>query len=244
MPRHAMPTGRQAFTLVELLVVISIIGLLSSIAVVSMNGSRDKARIAAGQSFEQSVYQKLGDKLEGEWKFETIGATTPDTSGMNRTGTVGGTVTQAAGFLGNAFSSTAAGYVNVGTMDISNAVTVGAWIKPAVAGHLGFIVGKEPVNMQWELFLEAGYLRWRGGDPSSNNASCPEPTPNAWHYVVGTQYGNQAAIYIDGKKCVTATITPIGNGSGAVEIGTFGPGSYNFYGSLDEVRVYSGSLLE
>jgi type II secretion system protein G len=36
--------SRRAFTLVELLVVISIIGLLSSIAVVSLNASRIKAR--------------------------------------------------------------------------------------------------------------------------------------------------------------------------------------------------------
>jgi prepilin-type N-terminal cleavage/methylation domain-containing protein len=35
---------RKAFTLVELLVVIAIIGLLSSVAVVSLNGARDKAR--------------------------------------------------------------------------------------------------------------------------------------------------------------------------------------------------------
>ncbi len=36
--------SRRAFTLVELLVVISIIGLLSTIAVVSLNSSRSKAR--------------------------------------------------------------------------------------------------------------------------------------------------------------------------------------------------------
>ncbi len=41
-----MPIGRQAFTLVELLVVISIIGLLSSIAVVSLGSARVKARNA------------------------------------------------------------------------------------------------------------------------------------------------------------------------------------------------------
>jgi prepilin-type N-terminal cleavage/methylation domain-containing protein len=42
MPR--MPTGRQAFTLVELLVVISIIGLLSTIATVSLGSARAKSR--------------------------------------------------------------------------------------------------------------------------------------------------------------------------------------------------------
>jgi prepilin-type N-terminal cleavage/methylation domain-containing protein len=43
LPR-AMPTGRQAFTLVELLVVISIIGLLSTIATVSLSSARAKSR--------------------------------------------------------------------------------------------------------------------------------------------------------------------------------------------------------
>src|SRR3989339_1492066 len=37
---------RKGFTLIELLVVIAIIGLLSSLAVVSLNGAREKARDA------------------------------------------------------------------------------------------------------------------------------------------------------------------------------------------------------
>jgi prepilin-type N-terminal cleavage/methylation domain len=37
---------KKAFTLIELLVVIAIIGLLSTIAIVSLNGSRSKARDA------------------------------------------------------------------------------------------------------------------------------------------------------------------------------------------------------
>ena len=38
--------NKKGFTLIELLVVIAIIGLLSSIAVVSLNGARAKARDA------------------------------------------------------------------------------------------------------------------------------------------------------------------------------------------------------
>lgn len=41
-----MPIGRQGFTLIELLVVIAIIGLLSTLAVVSLNSARGKARDA------------------------------------------------------------------------------------------------------------------------------------------------------------------------------------------------------
>ncbi len=39
--------NKKGFTLVELLVVIAIIGILSSVAVVNLNGARDKARGAA-----------------------------------------------------------------------------------------------------------------------------------------------------------------------------------------------------
>jgi prepilin-type N-terminal cleavage/methylation domain-containing protein len=46
-PTRFLPLGgRRAFTLVELLVVIAIIGLLSSVAAVSMNSARDKSRYA------------------------------------------------------------------------------------------------------------------------------------------------------------------------------------------------------
>ena len=235
---------RRAFTLVELLVVISIIGLLSTIAIVSMNGSRDKARIASGQSFEQSIFQKFGDRLEAEWPFDAApGGITPDISGNGHTGTVTNPAL-VAGMFGSALSFTGSSWVEVGPMDISNGITVSAWIYPTVSGQSGFIIGKLPVNSQWEFMLEGGLIIWRGGATVNNNASCPEPSTNTWHNVVGTQYGTQASVYIDGHRCVTATIPAIGDSAGNVEIGTFGPGAYRFNGLIDQLRVYSGSVLE
>ncbi len=54
-----MKTSRRAFTLVELLVVISIIGLLSAVATVSMGSARSKARDAKRLADKNQIIKAL-----------------------------------------------------------------------------------------------------------------------------------------------------------------------------------------
>ncbi|MFA5232680.1 MAG: LamG-like jellyroll fold domain-containing protein [Candidatus Paceibacterota bacterium] len=62
---------QKSFTLIEILVVIVIIGIISAFIIVSMAGVSDKARIAKGQAFSNSLRNSLLLDLVSEWTFDT-----------------------------------------------------------------------------------------------------------------------------------------------------------------------------
>ena len=59
----------KSFTLIEILVVIVIIGILSAFIIVSMAGVSEKANIAKGQAFSNSLKNALLLGLTSEWKL-------------------------------------------------------------------------------------------------------------------------------------------------------------------------------
>lgn len=134
-------------------------------------------------------------------------------------------------------------YVETPTQSISGSITVSAWVHSSNFNHNGFVIGKNPVNTQWELFFETpSTLKWRGG-ANENTTVCSIPTNNQWHHVVGKQTGTTGTLYIDGVVCDTGTLTAIGNGGGTIDIGRFSSGYY-FNGKIDEVRLYNRALTD
>ncbi len=207
------------------------------------NGQADEARIynrALSPSEVSQLYNYAPGPM-GYWNFEEgSGNSVNDTSGNASTGTWNGTGAThwSSGKYGKAgkFNGTD-DYVGVGQMSISSDITVAAWVYSSNYNQNGFIVGKNTVNTQWELFFEGTSLRWRGG-AAENTVFCSLPANNQWHYIVGKQSGTTGELYVDGVSCDTGTLTAIGNGSGNVEIGRFN-GGYYFNGKIDDVKVYN-----
>ena len=79
----------KAFTLMELLVVIAVIGLLSSIIFAITRGANEQGRIAKGLYFSQHLHNSLGSYAAGTWSFdEGTGTAANDISGWNNNGTI------------------------------------------------------------------------------------------------------------------------------------------------------------
>lgn len=143
---------KRGFTIIELLVIISIIGLISSVALANLQGSRDKAKIAAAQIFRGNLNNVLGAETAASWNFnegisgDTV-STVPDSSGSGNNGTVivpgGGAATYVDGVNGNGTGVllTGGAYISGGGISSNggNPVTVAAWIRPLATANIANI---------------------------------------------------------------------------------------------------------
>jgi len=129
---------QKAFTLIELLVAIAIVGILAGLAVVSMSGATEGAKMAKSKAFSSSVRNSLLASAVSEWRFDDgFGVVALDDWGSpkNNCNFAGSPVwKQGADCVDGGclqFSSTT-DYLNCGnssSLDIKDSITVEAWVK-------------------------------------------------------------------------------------------------------------------
>ncbi|MFA6340708.1 MAG: LamG-like jellyroll fold domain-containing protein [Candidatus Paceibacterota bacterium] len=242
--------NKKAFTLIELLVVIAIIGILSSVIYTNITGLRDRAKVTAGIRFDSSILHSIGDRLLGEWVFDSQSQLI-DTSGAGNTLTNGGGATFAttSGYNGKgAFSfNGTSNYLWIAAPSGQNLsittdkVTVSAWINPN-STQAGTIVCK---NQPYILALGDQHFYAGVGTGSwlfvSGNSVIPL---NTWSFVTMVYDGAKISLYLNGN--FDGSIAKTGNllywaSDFYIGYGTPGVDQY-FSGLIDDVRIYESAL--
>jgi prepilin-type N-terminal cleavage/methylation domain-containing protein len=255
---NILDNKNKSFTLIELLVVIAIIGLLSSVVLVSMNGVREKAQIAKGLDFSNSVQNALGIDAVGVWNFETLetGNIVLDSSGYGNNGTVYGGAVPVAGMeqLGNALQFDGVNdYVDCGnsaSLDITGDITVELWATGVYGGGGRTLISKGNIlfgNDPGYAFQYASVpakLYLVMGNGTSNLQKNMSLDSFGWTHLAFTRNSSGVVnTYKNGAFYSVNTLTGDIDNTYSLLIGESGNASApNWNGLVDGVRIYSTVL--
>jgi len=250
----------RAFTLLELLVVITIIGILSSIVIVSMSGSTDSAIIAKSKAYAQQVHALLGANAVGVWNFdEGAGTTLTDISGYGNNGTLNkGANGTGLDWVASDIEGTALqfdgvdDYIDAGnrvSLDITDAITIESWIYPiskvAAWSDTGIVmmgdINGVPYGYTLDIRTAAGKLWFYINHPNNLQISLSR---NVWTHVVATYSKTEGKMRVY-KNGVSAAFKDYSLNIGGITerslmIGK--QGSQYFFGLIDEARIYTEAL--
>jgi len=258
-----------AFTLIELLVVIAIIGVLSALIVVGMSSTTEKANVARGQVFFNSLKNSMLTNMISEWKLNEVTGSGPpygtiDSWKINN-GTLGdGTCAQGEGacpaFVLDTSGQCASGgcYQFDGTADYiafspntdlnfgTGDFTLAAWFKTdrTTRQHfMGFGSDSTQPNLQFDM-NDGGYGLWVyiNSSGATTTRTTSSYYDNKWHYIVFLRNAGVLKLYADG------TLKDSYIYAGAVDLsslnyrlGRAGTSSQYFKGFLDDVRIFNAA---
>ncbi|HOI60379.1 MAG TPA: prepilin-type N-terminal cleavage/methylation domain-containing protein [Candidatus Pacearchaeota archaeon] len=246
----------KSFTLIELLVVIVIIGILAGVIMISTSSSIDKANMAKGKVFSESVKDDLVLNLLSEWNLDEESGTTIHDSWENINN---GTLTGGAWKTSENCVSESCLYLDSSgdyvlmphnmTQNITDRLTMELWIKTFSnqTKLYPFIFGKH-----WRYYISIAQNSNRAVFYLSgiNNIAMVEDLPfNKWIHVVGTYdkdvIVNNMRLYINGNlyQQITASgsmTTTTGNLYFGVADTSWTNDGYS--GCIDEPKLYTAAL--
>ena len=254
-------TKNKAFTLIELLVVIAIIGLLASIVLVNLTGQRQKARIARGLQFSQSLHHSLGAYAVGVWNLDE---NTLDTSGHKNHGIISGNVSWINEGINNQAAEFSGGRIYIYDLtNIPGDMSFSGWFKKTTDswGSIAFL-GKRYSTTGWMLYRNSGdtvgYFRWYShyvttADTISAYYAWPGFSGlqvGQWYHIAITRTSNGATgLYLNGNTVreydPPANFKEWSINTYGVSIGSERAGSTSWScngAQIDEVRIYERAL--
>jgi prepilin-type N-terminal cleavage/methylation domain-containing protein len=240
--RAKNPAQRLAagFTLIEILVVVSIIGVLAMVSVVVFLNSREKARASKMLYASSQTAHAVGDELVGMWNFNECAGTTVTDLGNYGTDTItGATWSTDSPSPGCSLSFNGSSYIDVGALSSqTDNFTASALFKTTSLNDQKIISAGGSSIIQ----TASGFLRTCIG-----GVGCAVGTKRVddgkWHLAVVVGDGESVRGYIDGSSIPDIVMPQLPRSMiGAFRIGDYSAGGYGFTGLLDDVRFYNKAL--
>lgn len=183
------------------------------------------------------------------WRLgETAGTNAVDSGPSGSAGTYTGTFTlsQTGALVGDpdlaVLIDGATGCIRSSQITLPTSITFEAWASAVSNPSNAAFVGQWQGNQGSMLYSAGGsILMWVNG----GNITVSAPSTGAYHYLVGTYDGTNAAIYIDGSLAVgpSALTGPIVTPAVHLDMGTYSDAGGGFLnGTLDEIAVYNVAL--
>jgi len=250
-----MKKVKQSFTLIEILVVIVIIGILSSFIFFTINDSVEKAQIAKSKMFSESIRNNLLLNLVSEWK---LNGDANDSWGSNNGtwhGSSGGDNTTvnyrpaSECISGQCLDLDGTDdYINYGTIlnnFRTNDFTVSVWVKLSRDSAYRAIFAKGCTSSSDFLLYKpnSGILRVYC-NAGTIDIGTSDWTDNKWINIVTTRKNALAKLYINNQfKGEDNTAGADLNNTHTWNIGAAENGTTRFFnGLIDEVQIYDAAI--
>jgi hypothetical protein len=182
---------------------------------------------------------------------EASGSSVADGSNNSNTGTITGATRTASGRFGSAltFNGTS-DWVTVpdaSSLDLTNAMTLEAWVRPAAVTGWRTVLMKEQTNgLVYSLYANTDTNRPSAHVNPGNEVDTrgtAQLAVNTWAHLAATYDGANLRLYVNGTLASTHAVTGnMVNSTGALRMGGNQPWGEWFSGQIDEVRVYRRAL--